>query len=439
MTDVLDYLYSARWDALDPAVQERVKLCLLDLLATGIVGSGTTLSRIIRNHVAGHMGGAVQAHIPFDGRSASPAGVALAHGMTIDSVDAHDGWNPVKGHIGCGLMPAVLAVAQAEGALSGADFLATLAAGYEVTGRLGDALHGTVPDYHTSGAWVAVGAAACAARVLGLTRDQARHAMGIAEYHGPRSQMMRCIDHPTMLKDGSGYGSMAGVTAAYLAQAGFTGAPAITAEGEQAAPYFQDMESRSIILEQYFKPYPICRWAQAPVEGVLALATEYGLSSHDVDHIEVGTFHEAVRLATNDPKTTEEAQYSTSYPCAVALVRGTVGLWEVSPEAFHDPEVQRLSKGLQMVENEEFNRSFPIQRHAKVKLHLRDGRVVSSDTTSPRWTAENPPTPAELRAKFHTYADPLLGEARAARIEGAVDRLDQTDLGELLDAVSAAP
>jgi hypothetical protein len=37
---------------------------------------------------------------------------------------------------------------------------------------------------------------------MGLNRTQTAHAMGIAEYHGPRSQMMRCIDHPTMVKDG---------------------------------------------------------------------------------------------------------------------------------------------------------------------------------------------------------------------------------------------
>ena len=55
---------------------------------------------------------------------------------------------------------------------------------------------------------------------------QLRHALGIAEFHAPRSQMMRCIDYPTMLKDGSGWGAMAGVSAAYLAADGFTGAPA---------------------------------------------------------------------------------------------------------------------------------------------------------------------------------------------------------------------
>ena len=64
------------------------------------------------------------------------------------------------------------------------------------------------------------------AGVLELNPEQTAHAIGIAEYHGPRSQMMRCIDHPTMLKDGSGWGSMSGIIAGQLASNGFTGAPA---------------------------------------------------------------------------------------------------------------------------------------------------------------------------------------------------------------------
>jgi 2-methylcitrate dehydratase PrpD len=61
--------------------------------------------------------------------------------------------------------------------------------------------------------------------------------MGIAEYHGPRSQMMRCMDHPTMVKDGSGWGAMCGVSAARMAKAGFTGAPALTLQTE----YWQNL------------------------------------------------------------------------------------------------------------------------------------------------------------------------------------------------------
>jgi 2-methylcitrate dehydratase PrpD len=57
--------------------------------------------------------------------------------------------------------------------------------------------------------------AAITARQLKLTKAQTREAIGIAEYHGPRSKMMRVIDAPTMVKDGSGWGAMAGVSAAY--------------------------------------------------------------------------------------------------------------------------------------------------------------------------------------------------------------------------------
>ena len=81
-------------------------------------------------------------------------------------------------------------------------------------------MHGTVSDYHTSGAWVAVAVAALGVRLAGGDADTLRQAIGIAEYHGPRSQMMREIDNPTMLHDGSGWGAMVGVTSADLALAG---------------------------------------------------------------------------------------------------------------------------------------------------------------------------------------------------------------------------
>ena len=79
--------------------------------------------------------------------------------------------------------------------------------------------------------------------------------MGIAEYHGPRSQMMRCMDHPTMVKDGSDWGAMCGVSAARMAKAGFTGAPALTLQTE----HWQHLGADLLILQQYFKPYPVCR------------------------------------------------------------------------------------------------------------------------------------------------------------------------------------
>ena len=52
---------------------------------------------------------------------------------------------------------------------------------------------------------------------LGLSAAQWQEALGIAEYHGPRAPMMRCIDYPTMVKDSTAWGAPSGVAAAYLA------------------------------------------------------------------------------------------------------------------------------------------------------------------------------------------------------------------------------
>ena len=73
--------------------------------------------------------------------------------------------------------------------------------------------------------------------------------------------------------------------------------------------------------EQYYKPYPICRWAQAPVEGARNLMQRHGFYTEYIRKIEVDTFHDAVRLVISLPIMTEEAQYSNSFPVAVALAR----------------------------------------------------------------------------------------------------------------------
>ena len=421
----LDLIHRLDWAALPSQVQLRAELCLLDLVGIAAGGTQTRLSAIIHDHAAGVFGGTRP--MLFDGRTASPAGVALAAGMTIDSLDGHDGYNPAKGHIGCPLLPALLALAPED--MPGIEFMAALVMGYEFGARVSAAQHATVADYHTSGSWGAVVAAAAGARLLGLSYEISRHALGIAEYHGPRSQMMRCIDHPTMLKDGSGWGSMAGVSAALLAKSGFTGAPAITVE--DAPDFWDDIGTRWRIMDQYFKPYPVCRWAQAPVEGVLALARAHDLTSDRVERIEVATFHESVRLATARPRTTEEAQYSTSFPCAVALVRGGIGPEDITGDALDDPEIVRLSTGLRMTEDGEANALFPGKRVARVSLLLKDGTRLDGGLSTPRWDATDPPTEDEIRTKFHAIAGPLLGSARASAIESAIHDLPKTGLAPL--------
>jgi len=312
-----------------------------------------------------------------------------------------------------------------------------LVLGYEVAIRAGIALHASVPDYHTSGAWNALGCAAVAARLLGLSADATRHALGIAEYHGPRSQMMRCIDHPTMVKDGSGWGAFAGVSAAYLAADGFTGAPAITIEAGGAAEPWSDLGRRWRILELYFKPQPVCRWAQPAIEAALALtapalAGGARLDPERIRSVAVETFDAAARLGTRPPATTEEAQYGLGFPLAAALVRGHLGPGDISGEGLRDERVLRLLERITVAERGEFTRRFPAERIASVRIVLDDGRVLESAPTAARGDADAPLGDDELGAKFELLAAAVPRSRRAAI---AAARLES----DLLPLLLAAP
>lgn len=422
----LDFIHDLTWRDLPDTIKSVAVLNLLDLIGVGAAGSATRLSGMIRTHASEDFGG--QTGMLFDDRTASLTGAALAAGMTIDAVDGHDGFNPAKGHIGCPLLAGLLPMAM-HADLTGEGFLAALVVGYEIGARVSVAQHATVSDYHTTGSWGAVTVAATGARLGNFDTQTTRHALGIAEYHGPRSQMMRCIDYPTMLKDGAGWGAMCGVSATRLARLGFTGAPAITVE--QAPEHWQDLGTRWTILEQYYKPYPVCRWAQSPIEAALTLQRRHAIAASDIARIEVETFDEAVRLATSRPQASDEAQYSTSFPTAVALTRGTVGPSDIADDALNDPEILRLSDAMEMRPHAFANDVFPNQRLARVKLVLKSGDAFQSDWTEPRWDPAAPPTSDELRAKFHDLADPVLGVPRARAIEGALDALPDTSLSEL--------
>ena len=152
--DILETIAQLSWEDLPNEVRQQSKLCLLDLIGVAAGGTTTRLSKIARDYAVLDMSGPLP--LIFDGRGGSVAGVAMAGGMTIDALDAHDGFNPAKGHAGCGILPAIYAVAQEVGSLSGRDLLLALTLGYELACRTALAQHTTSPDYHTSGAWVAV-------------------------------------------------------------------------------------------------------------------------------------------------------------------------------------------------------------------------------------------------------------------------------------------
>ena len=295
--------------------------------------------------------------------------------------------------------------------------------GYEIGARAGIALHATVTDYHTSGAWNALAVAAMGARLLKLGPDKLREALGIAEYHGPRSQMMRVIDSPTMLHDGSAWGALAGVTAVYLADQGFTGAPAATVEAEEVDHVWRDLGEQWVVHRHYIKPYPVCRWTHALIDSALKLRRDHGLTGADIAAVELTSFHEATRLYREVPTTSPVAQYSVSYPVAAALVKGRVGVAEIEGPGLADPEAARLVAATTLHESAEYNARFPADRWGEVTVVLKDGRRLDSGPRNARGGPENPISEDEIIAKYRDYAGTALGASHAQAIEDAVRRL----------------
>jgi 2-methylcitrate dehydratase PrpD len=363
----------------------------------------------------------------FDGRKASIPGAAFATASQIDNLDAHDGYNPTKGHIGCAVVPALCAFAEHHPSLSGRDALAALAISYEVSARAAIALHNTVSDYHTSGAWNALGVVAIGARLGGLSPDVLRHALGIAEYHGPRSQMMREIANPTMLHDGSGMGAMVGAMAVFLAQGGFEGAPAITVEAGDVAYYWADLGSQWTIMENYIKPYPICRWAHAALDALGQVMEQHGLADKDIAKIEVRTFAEAAALYSGMPGTTSQAQYSLPFALASRMVHGHIGPEHITGDGLADARVAQALTKIDVQEDSRHSHRFPAARWSDVTVHSYSGGTFHSGDIHARGGPESPMSMSEIEAKFHAMAAPINTERREA-LWGMQSRLLDTDV-----------
>jgi 2-methylcitrate dehydratase PrpD len=301
-------------------------------------------------------------------------------------------------------------------------------------------LHASAAEYHTSGAWVALGVAAIGSRCLGLDAARMREAIGIAEFNGPRSPMMRCIDYPTMIKDGSGWGAMTGVAAAHLAAAGFTGAPAVTVEDTAHEPLWSDLGVRWRVTEQYLKAYPVCRWAQPAVEAAAQLRRDHAFEAMDVVSLRVKTFTEASRLHVAAPRASDEAQYSLPFPLAAFLVRGKLGPEEIDGPALTDQAILRLSRATELVDDPRWSSLFPAERWAEVEIALRDGRTLRSEPAVARGSAENPLSDAEVSGKFHALMQAGGVGERAAAIEAMVMALEEHgSLRGLLGLIQAAP
>lgn len=412
-TGVVEFVHGLAGDDVPPAVRRHLELLMADLGAVCVAGRPAPAARIAADYASlAHPGD--EATALYDGRRLGVSGAAWANGVLANVLDMDDGHRLTKGHPGAMIIPAVLAVAQSVDASPDEALLAT-AVGYEVAVRAGVALHARDgAAYHASGAWGALGAAAAAARLMGLDATATTHALGLAEYHAPIAPIMRSCAEPAMTKDACAWGAWLGVSSALMAAGGFTSVGA-----EFLETPVDDLGARWACEELYVKGYPCCRWTQGAIRAALRLVDEVGTRPDELERVTIRTFAAADGLAKLEPTTTEEAQYNLVWPVATVLSHGRFGVAEcLGP--FDDAMVRATAAGTIVVVDPELTAAFPDRRLTAVEVRLRDGSVHGTDVTEARGEPDDPDWDDLVLDKVATLVQPARDVAPApARLRSA--------------------
>lgn len=427
------YEFCRDFDFLDAPIktQEILKNSLLDIVGVmaGAVSNDTSkaMRRFARLH---YPAGTYTSRLIFDGQRVNILGAAWAGGFSADSLDAHEGHFLSKGHAGATVVPALLALADALNYhgkdMSGHEFLTSLCIGYETALRAGTALMATSPTYHASGGFSAIGVVCAGSRMLGFDEQTFRHALGIAEYFSARCPMMRVVQTPTMLRDAHGAGAFVGLNALLMAKEGMTGAPAETVEDPTVAEHWVDIGKRWEIDSQYFKPWPVCRWAQPALTAMLDIQRDYPeLSAESIEAIRVETFYESMCLQGHTPSNADEAQYALAFPLAALIVRGKLGPEEVTGSSIFSPDILSLSSRIKIVEASDISERFPDEILSRLTITLKNGSVIVSPVTAAKGDPETPLTPEELNQKYDLFSVGL-GQRRSLEVKQAITNLEQS-------------
>jgi 2-methylcitrate dehydratase PrpD len=421
------FISNVHWEELSSAVQWKARMCLVDNLGAMLAGTLTRVSRISADYAAETWPGdqstifRYEPELGLHTRRANMAGAAFANGNANNGIDVDDSTRYAYGHAGAQLFPTVLAVAEGFGK-SGAELLTALVVGYEVAHRVGRCWHASRDVYQACGSWGCVACAAAASHLMGLTAEQSWHALGIAEYHAGNLPMMRDIDHPAMVKHGTGWAAMSGVVAAGLAARGFTGIPSLLSF-EEYQHWVCDIGENYLIVDGVAwkeTRYACCGWAHAGVEGARRLVQEHGIALDDIAEILVEGCHGTASLYNIPPTTTEEAQFSQSWPLAAMLVDGEIGPDQTLEARLQDPQILALANKVRVVETPHlehlsylFSQGDPAGRFAsQVTITLQDGREFHSGLVDgglrfpqPGWDEER------MSDKFRWLAGFVLAES----------------------------
>lgn len=421
------------WHTLPARVQQRARLHALDALGLALASHTQDFAAPALAGIAA-AAGAGTGTVIGDTRRLAPRDAACANGLLMHGLDYDDTHQGSIVHPSVVGLPAALALGEALDR-PWTEVLAAYAVGVEAAIRIGLAVKGGFhhAGFHATGVVSHFGAALAAGRLLGLDAAGLTAAQGIAASTAAGVQVF--------LEEGAwskrlhpGWGALAGITAAHLAQAGFK-APTRPYEGRfglfeshlhgQAA----SLDAITAGLGEHWhlpdtaiKPYPVCHFIHGCLDAALDLHGRFDPAQ--VEQVTAWLAPDTLPIvaepadAKRRASTDYEAKFSAHHCVAAMLLRGQFGLPELLPAALADPATRALALRVDCRADPETR--FPDYFSGGVTVLLRDGTRLHQHVAVNKGAGERALSADDIQAKFMANATMHVDAAAAGRVRDAV-------------------
>ena len=412
-----------RYQDIPPAVLDRTEDLFLDWIGSALAGRGARAVEAI-DRFAGRMGPATGgAEILISRRRTTPLFAAMVNAAASHVAEQDDVHNGSVFHPAAVAFPVALAVAQDRQA-SGPALLTAAVAGYETGIRIGEFLgrsHYRV--FHTTGTAGTLAAAVTAGHLLQLPPERMLHAIGSAGTQAAGLwEFLRDAADSKQLHTAKAAAD--GLTAAYLAADGFTGASHIlTGDQGMAVGMSTDADPQRLVdrlgqrwalAETSFKFHASCRHTHPAADALLQVVETHDLAATDIASVTTHVHQGAIDVLgpVVDPRTVHQAKFSMGATLAMIAIHRRAGVQEFESD-YNAEATNDFRRKVTMALDPEVDDAYPQRWIGKVTVTATDGRTLHGRVDEPKGDPGNTLSRAELEDKARrlaAFSDAASGE-----------------------------
>src|SRR5215475_10414916 len=395
-------------DDLPPLARERARMVIASTIASAAMGSDIASSRIIRE-IAVERGGTAEATVWFDGRKLPAPEAARVNAVMSDAAASDDSDLRSIAHIGTIVSTTAIAMAERTGA-GGRDVLRAMVLGYEIAGRIDEALTPGRNERGFHGAISAIcGGAVAAGALLGLTQVQMTQAIALAATS--IGGLMVAANTSVAREYHAGLSAMLGVHAALAAQKGFVAEETVLElprgffsayGGAHLDDVTKDLGKEwDIATNMAIKLVPGGHPHHAAAEAAANAAIAGNVDPADVASVVLSSAKYRTLPGPRHPTDLIGVAHSPAYFIAAAIADRGYGWVHAAPEKVADPVIARLIDRITVDPNPApYPDRFAHHHGATVTITLRDGRRFSNHVDFPRGSAPRGIDWADVDAKY---------------------------------------